>query len=203
MGFSHGMNDATKCMGIITLALVAGTKAGLFENIPHILSFLRTPEGADPLHLGLGDKIALAAPSWLQFGYMPRPSRCEKPGGAGLGGDHLCADYGRGYSRRRLENHSHPRPQDGEAAAGARIRRGDDGRYGPRRHGKPWHAGEHDPRDTTSIMGVGCAKRFSALKFKLVERIVWAWVLTIPATSIVAFAMVWLCFFLGLLQPPK
>ena len=25
MGFSHGMNDATKCMGIITLALVAAT----------------------------------------------------------------------------------------------------------------------------------------------------------------------------------
>ena len=30
---------------------------------------------------------------------------------------------------------------------------------------------------TTSIMGVGCAKRFSALKLKVVERIIWAWIL--------------------------
>ena len=45
---------------------------------------------------------------------------------------------------------------------------------------------------TTSIMGVGCAKRFSAIKLGLVERIVWAWVLTIPATSAVAFVVVWL-----------
>ena len=41
---------------------------------------------------------------------------------------------------------------------------------------------------TTSIMGVGCAKRFSALKFNLVERIVWAWVLTIPGAAIMAAA---------------
>ena len=34
MGFSHGMNDATKCMGIITLALVAATKDGLFDSLP-------------------------------------------------------------------------------------------------------------------------------------------------------------------------
>ena len=40
---------------------------------------------------------------------------------------------------------------------------------------------------TTSIMGVGCAKRFSALKFSLVERIIWAWILTLPAAGIVAY----------------
>ena len=36
---------------------------------------------------------------------------------------------------------------------------------------------------TTSIMGVGCAKRFSALKLGVVERILWAWVFTIPQTN--------------------
>lgn len=47
---------------------------------------------------------------------------------------------------------------------------------------------------TTTIMGVGCAKRFSAIKLHLVERIVWAWILTIlDATSAVAFGVVWLC----------
>ena len=43
---------------------------------------------------------------------------------------------------------------------------------------------------TTSIMGVGCAKSFNALKFKVVQRILWAWVLTIPASGIVAYGLV-------------
>ena len=43
---------------------------------------------------------------------------------------------------------------------------------------------------TTAIMGVGCAKRFSALKLSLVERIIWAWVLTLPAAGIVAYLLV-------------
>jgi PiT family inorganic phosphate transporter len=43
---------------------------------------------------------------------------------------------------------------------------------------------------TTSIMGVGCAKRFSALKLSLVERIMWAWVLTLPAAGGVAYLLV-------------
>ena len=44
---------------------------------------------------------------------------------------------------------------------------------------------------TTSIMGVGCAKRFSALKLKVIEKILWAWILTLPATAGVAFGLVW------------
>ncbi len=43
---------------------------------------------------------------------------------------------------------------------------------------------------TASIMGVGSAKAFSALKLTVVETIVWAWVLTIPASAIVAYALV-------------
>jgi PiT family inorganic phosphate transporter len=35
---------------------------------------------------------------------------------------------------------------------------------------------------TTSIMGVGAAKRFSAVRWGIVGNIVWAWVLTIPLT---------------------
>jgi PiT family inorganic phosphate transporter len=50
---------------------------------------------------------------------------------------------------------------------------------------------------TTAIMGVGCAKRFSALKFSLVERILWAWVLTLPAAGAVGYLMVRLCRVLG------
>ena len=43
---------------------------------------------------------------------------------------------------------------------------------------------------TTSIMGVGCAKGFNALKLRVVERILWAWVLTIPASAGVAYGLV-------------
>ncbi len=43
---------------------------------------------------------------------------------------------------------------------------------------------------TTSIMGVGVAKRFSALNWVIVERILWAWVLTIPITATLAYACV-------------
>ncbi|MBV9009559.1 MAG: inorganic phosphate transporter [Verrucomicrobia bacterium] len=35
---------------------------------------------------------------------------------------------------------------------------------------------------SSSIMGVGAAKRFSGVKWGVVERIVWAWVLTLPAS---------------------
>jgi PiT family inorganic phosphate transporter len=43
---------------------------------------------------------------------------------------------------------------------------------------------------TTSIMGVGTAKSPRALKWSIVERIVWAWVLTLPITAIVAYSAV-------------
>ena len=42
---------------------------------------------------------------------------------------------------------------------------------------------------STSIMGVGAAKRFSAVKWGVVERIVWAWVLTLPATALIAYVL--------------
>jgi len=43
---------------------------------------------------------------------------------------------------------------------------------------------------TTAIMGVGCARRFSALNWELVERILWAWVMTIPASGLLAYGLV-------------
>jgi PiT family inorganic phosphate transporter len=40
---------------------------------------------------------------------------------------------------------------------------------------------------STAIMGVGFAKNPRALKLGVVERIVWAWILTIPAAASVAY----------------
>ncbi len=49
---------------------------------------------------------------------------------------------------------------------------------------------------STAIMGVGFAKNPHALKLSVIERIVWAWVLTIPAAGGVAWGMVTLLFML-------
>ncbi len=43
---------------------------------------------------------------------------------------------------------------------------------------------------TGSIMGVGSLQRFSAVRWGVAGRIVWAWILTIPASALVA-AVVW------------
>jgi PiT family inorganic phosphate transporter len=51
---------------------------------------------------------------------------------------------------------------------------------------------------TTSIMGVGIAKRFSALKLGLVERIVWAWVFTLPVAGALAYVLMRLFQALGM-----
>ncbi len=53
---------------------------------------------------------------------------------------------------------------------------------------------------TTSIMGVGCAKGFNHLKLEVVERIVWAWILTIPASGAVAYLLVELARGAGWIQ---
>ena len=43
---------------------------------------------------------------------------------------------------------------------------------------------------SAAIMGVGAAKRFSAIKWTVVEKMVWAWILTIPVSGAIA----WLCY---------
>ncbi len=45
---------------------------------------------------------------------------------------------------------------------------------------------------TGAIMGVGAAKRLSAVKWGIAGRIVWAWILTIPASAAVSALSYWL-----------
>ena len=45
---------------------------------------------------------------------------------------------------------------------------------------------------TGSIVGVGATNRLSAVRWGLAGRIVWAWVLTIPAAAVMAAASYWL-----------
>jgi PiT family inorganic phosphate transporter len=192
MGFSHGMNDATKTMGIITLALVAGTKAGILNDVPDLFSFLKTPEGSDPLHLPLGSQLIGLLPSWLQFGYMPPISdpksqvvapwiviTCALTMAAGTAAGGWKIIKTMGHKMVKLQ------PVHGFAAettaATVLFVTGTLGMPVSTTHAI-----------TTSILGVGCAKRFSSLKFGVVERIIWAWIFTIPCAGLVAFGLVWL-----------
>ncbi len=42
---------------------------------------------------------------------------------------------------------------------------------------------------STSIMGVGAVKRFSGVKWGVVQRIVWAWVFTLPVTALLSYLL--------------
>jgi PiT family inorganic phosphate transporter len=50
---------------------------------------------------------------------------------------------------------------------------------------------------STSIMGVGATKRLSAVKWGLVGRIMWAWVLTLPVTGALGYGIVTLLHSFG------
>lgn len=46
-------------------------------------------------------------------------------------------------------------------------------------------------------MGVGAVKRFGAVKWTVVERILWAWVFTLPVCALFGYLTERLCVALG------
>ncbi|MEP6603498.1 MAG: inorganic phosphate transporter [Spartobacteria bacterium] len=156
MAHSHGTNDAQKTMGIITLALVTGTKAGSFNDVPQWLHFLRTPTfGAVPIWVKIICALTMAA-------------------GTAAGGWRIIRTLG--HRMVKLQ------PVHGFAAEttaafiiqGASI------------YGIPLSTTHVI---STSIMGVGAMKRFSGVKWLVVERIVWAWIFTLPATGLAGYLL--------------
>jgi PiT family inorganic phosphate transporter len=169
MGFAHGTNDAQKTMGIIALALVAGTASGSFDTLPAWLSFLKTPAplAGQPLHIAVWIKVLCAL------------TMCA---GTAAGGWRIIKTLGQKMVKL------HPVHGFAAEATGATVL------FTAAHFGMPvstTHA------ITTSIMGVGCAKGFNALKLTVVERILWAWLLTLPASAAVAYAFVNLAGHLG------
>jgi inorganic phosphate transporter, PiT family len=154
MAHSHGTNDAQKTMGIITLALFTGTKAGTFDHLPHWLFFLKTP-------------AFTGIPIWVKI-------LCAITMGAGTaaGGWRIIRTLG--HQMVKLQ------PVHGFAAeTSAALIIGGASIYGI-------------PLSTThvistSIMGVGAVKRFSGVKWTIVERIVWAWIFTLPVTLLLGY----------------
>ena len=105
MAHSHGTNDAQKTMGIITLALFTGTKAGSFEHLPVWLQFLHTPGfwqradmGESPL---CGNDGSGNGRRWLANYSHTRSSHGEAAAGAWFcGGDDRRAHHSRRQSLR-------------------------------------------------------------------------------------------------------
>ncbi len=169
MGFAHGTNDATKTMGVIALALFTGTTGGAFDNLPDWLHFLRAPQ------LASGEQLHIA--KWIVV--VCSLTMCA---GTAVGGWRIIKTLG----HKMVKLH----PVHGFAAetTSATI-------LSVATHfGMPvstTHA------ITTSIMGVGAAKSFNALKLVVIERILWAWILTLPISGAIAYAFVEIAQSLG------
>ena len=50
---------------------------------------------------------------------------------------------------------------------------------------------------SSAIMGVGTAKRSNAIKWTVVEKMIWAWILTIPMAGGIAYLLFWTLRTLG------
>jgi PiT family inorganic phosphate transporter len=77
IALAHGTNDAQKTMGIIALALVAGTKAGDLNDLPGWLSFLHVES--------LGEKSD-QIPAWIKVVCALTMAAGTAAGGQGPGG---------------------------------------------------------------------------------------------------------------------
>lgn len=162
MGFAHGTNDAQKTMGLITLALIGGTTTGQFDTLPDWLSFLKqnAPASGQPVHIAAWTIVLCGL------------TMCA---GTAAGGWRIIKTLG--HKMVRL----HPVHGFAAEATAATVL------LTAASFGMPvstTHA------VSTSIMGVGCAKGLKALKLSVVERIVWAWIFTLPASGAVAYLLV-------------
>ncbi|MEO7065420.1 MAG: inorganic phosphate transporter, partial [Rhodanobacter sp.] len=161
MGVAHGMNDAQKSMGIIALALAGATAAHEFDHLPDWLNFLRIDE--NPLG-------GFVIPDWVKV-----VSALTMAAGTAGGGWRIIKTLG----HKMVKLH----PIHGfaaETSAAAVI-------FTASLFGIPVST-THNV--SASIMGVGAAKRFSAVRWSVVERMVWAWLLTMPVTAVVAYGLV-------------
>ncbi|HEX7770488.1 MAG TPA: inorganic phosphate transporter, partial [Dokdonella sp.] len=161
MALSHGMNDAQKTMGIIALALATATAAGTLDQVPAWMAFLRIDEDADTkFEIALWIKILCAV---------------VMAAGTAVGGWRIIKTLG----HKMVKLH----PINGFAAETASA--------------SVILAASHFgiPVSTThnisaAILGVGVAKRMNAIRWTIVERMVWAWILTLPVTGGIAWVLV-------------
>jgi PiT family inorganic phosphate transporter len=161
MGFAHGLNDAQKTMGIIALALVSAQSVGTLDNLPGWLAFLHPSEAA----LKSGD-----IDTWIKF-----TCAIVMAAGTAAGGWRIIKTLG----HKMVKLHPiHGFAAETSAASVITLA-----------------SSLGIPVSTThnisaAIMGVGTAKSLNSIMWTVVERMIWAWLLTIPAAGGVAYLMV-------------
>jgi PiT family inorganic phosphate transporter len=170
MGFMHGTNDAQKTMGIIALTLLGATKAGQLGDLPGCLSFLHTPAPPE----GKDMEIAL----WIKV-----VCALTMASGTAVGGWRIIRTLG--HKMVKL----HPINGFAAEASSATVI------LAATRLGIPVSTTHNI---SAAIMGVGAARRLNAIKWSVVERMVWAWVLTIPVSGGLAYGFVRLLRALGI-----
>lgn len=160
MGLSHGMNDAQKTMGIVTLALVGATTAGTFDHLPHWLDFVRLA----PMPGG-----SIDVPVWVVV-------LCALVMAAGTAGGGWRIIRTLGHRMVRLQ------PIHGfvaETSSALVI-------MAASSVGMPVST-THCVSST--IMGVGAARNTHAIRWSIVRRMVWAWLLTLPVTAAISYGI--------------
>lgn len=162
MGFMHGTNDAQKTMGLIALALLAGTQNGVLADVPDFLSFLRMPETAP------GQPVEIA--SWIKV-----VCAVTMAAGTASGGWRIIKTLG--HKMARL----HPVHGFAAEASSSFVI------FTATHFGVPVSTTHNI---SASIMGVGAAKRWSAVKWTVVEQMMWAWIMTLPCAGGLAYLAV-------------
>ncbi|PBS12057.1 inorganic phosphate transporter [Lysobacteraceae bacterium NML93-0792] len=160
MGFAHGMNDAQKTMGIVALTLVSAQSVGTLDNLPGWLAFLHPSEAA----LAEGD-IDL----WIKI-----TCAIVMAAGTAAGGWRIIKTLG----HKLVKLH----PIHGfaaETSAASVI-------LAASSLGIPVSTTHNI---STAIMGVGTAKRLNAIKWTVVNKMIWAWILTIPMSGGIAYLL--------------
>ncbi|MGO1069397.1 anion permease [Lysobacter sp. CA199] len=160
MGFAHGMNDAQKTMGIIALALLSAQQAGTLDDLPGWLAFLHPSKGA----MANND-----IDTWIKL-----TCAVVMAAGTAAGGWRIIKTLG----HKLVKLH----PIHGfaaETSAASVI-------MAASSLGIPVSTTHNI---SAAIMGVGTAKRFNSIKWTVVEKMIWAWILTIPAAGGIAYVL--------------
>jgi len=159
VGFSHGLNDAQKTMGIIALLLMTGAKSGAFNNCPDFLKFM-IPTSSDKLEITTWMKITCATVMGL---------------GTLAGGWRIVNTLGHKIVFLK--------PVNGFAAeCSAALIIQFASTFGI-------------PLSTTHvtsscIVGVGTAKKLSSANWIVINRMLVAWIFTIPICSTIGYVLV-------------
>ena len=160
MGFAHGMNDAQKTMGIVSLTLISAQVAGTLDALPPWLEFLHPSDAA----LAEGD-----IDTWIKI-----TCALVMAAGTAAGGWRIIKTLG----HKLVKLH----PIHGfaaETSAASVI-------LAASSLGIPVSTTHNI---SSAIMGVGTAKRLNAIKWGVVNKMVWAWILTIPMSGGIAYGL--------------